>query len=700
MVSNATLNNYYCKNDDLSVTNLKNTTSQKIYNIAKYTFLTLGAVLITAAVATAIFSVTTPVIYALAATAIVSVIVGLSMAIFQPFFKHSDNSSGSEQVIYVPEFSEDPSIISLPEGKNIENGKIQSLDDSYRKEVMNHLTAFDVETRYPGKRGKDIGCKLSDVPVVQFYRDDHTPETEFLGNFHEPKNNVTISFGGKKYRFTNCESAFQAAKVWYCKDQSDKWKHSQLKKFQNFNGDQVFREIRKLTLQTHDEWHKGLKQKIMYHIVKAKFIQNPDIAKKLVDIKAKYLVENTGNIPRSGYPSTWAITSKGSLVGQGENLLGVILESLKESLDVRQVAYPIVGGPLDIMDKNRKFDAHKHILYRSAINHYHKLDLQPSYTTSRISKEDLGQFILSKSKKPSYFSVPLAKNLKDYKLQTKFHQELFNYKGGENAFTLDFANQYLGGGALGKGFVQEEVMCTEFPELTNHITRNLETSGRYAGYCKELTRYRGDGMTSASKIKQGSPNPLIFKNLHRVQKIKGVYGHNLYAVNTSNLLENHVNLLPEPQKANLLAVAAANLSKSFPEAIINKLTTHTALTEQEDDTVLQIQTSIDAVEDYYNTFYAGISLANNEANGKAVINSGKLGCGVFGNHTRVALVLQMIAAQEEDVELHLFGVTHKEQVLIEDDFKAVIEEAKTRGNISTIEDLLQVVSEIMYHRLK
>lgn len=374
--------------------------------------------------------------------------------------------------------------------------------------------------------------------------------------------------------------------------------------------------------------------------------------------------------------------------------------TLKEDTDIEKTDHPIVDGPLDVMDKHHEFNAHKHVLYRSAIDHYKQLGLKPCYTIDRLTKEGLASFRLTKSEKPKYFSNSLMHELGDFKPHSiQFHSDFFDYQGGDNAYTLDFANQYLGGGALGNGFVQEELMCTEFPELANYIAANIQAKGRYRGRCQALTRYRGEGMKLAHGVKEGSPSPVIFKNLQRVQEVKGVYGRNLYSVNPSDLKADHIHLLPQAQKANILAVAAAKLNESFPDAIRKKLAMNESLTAEQKQKVLEIQTSVDAIEDYYNTFFAGISLADDSTDGDTIIHSGKLGCGVFGNNTRVCLVLQMIAAQEADVELHLFGISQKEQKQAEADFTAVMDEAKKLRDIKTPEALFKVVSKVMYKRL-
>lgn len=319
-------------------THAKKSVSDKICTIAKYALLTLGAALLTAAAVCVFTGVMMPVVYGLSAGAVIVGVAALATTFLQRGKSKGVNPTDlpdEDETLSFFDFGKDPSLITLPEGKHIENGMIHGISDDVRDEVMEHLIPFDVETRYPNTLGEDIGCQLTDSPVVQFYRDDHTPETGFLGNFHEPANGVTISFDGTQYRFTNAEAAFQAVKVWYSTNLTDDKKLEELQNFQTYNGDEAFRAARNLGLQVHGDWHHGLKQKAMYHIVKEKFLQNPDIASKLIEIEAEYLVENTGNIPsRGNYPSCWAISTKGKFEGQGDNLLGIILESLSEDPEV------------------------------------------------------------------------------------------------------------------------------------------------------------------------------------------------------------------------------------------------------------------------------------------------------------------------------------------------------------------------------
>lgn len=69
------------------------------------------------------------------------------------------------------------------------------------------------------------------------------------------------------------------------------------------------------------DWEE-VKYDVMYEIVKAKFIQNPDLKEKLLSTGDEYLVE--GN--------HWGDRTWGQVNGVGKNWLGKILMKVREEL--------------------------------------------------------------------------------------------------------------------------------------------------------------------------------------------------------------------------------------------------------------------------------------------------------------------------------------------------------------------------------
>lgn len=126
----------------------------------------------------------------------------------------------------------------------------------------------------------------------------------FLSNFYE----APVEYKGITY--TNSEAAFQAQK---CIDPKD------CIKFAGLNPSEAKKLGRKINLR--GDW-EDVKIKIMEEVVKAKFEQNKDLAKLLLETGDEYLEE--GN--------TWGDRIWGTVNGQGANNLGKILMNVREYL--------------------------------------------------------------------------------------------------------------------------------------------------------------------------------------------------------------------------------------------------------------------------------------------------------------------------------------------------------------------------------
>ena len=74
-----------------------------------------------------------------------------------------------------------------------------------------------------------------------------------------------------------------------------------------------------------NDW-ESVKDQVMFDAVWAKFTQNPDIARKLLDTGDAYLIEHTKN------DSYWADGGDGS----GKNRLGEVLMAVRDSLRAQQ----------------------------------------------------------------------------------------------------------------------------------------------------------------------------------------------------------------------------------------------------------------------------------------------------------------------------------------------------------------------------
>jgi len=192
---------------------------------------------------------------------------------------------------------------------------------------------------------------------------------------------------------------------------------------------------------------------------------------------------------------------------------------------------------------------------------------------------------------------------------------------------------HLGGGVFGDGFVQEEIMCMETPELANAAANNLRTR------------------SSGDKVFQGSPEPLLFKGAHRVMEIEGVYGDDWLHTSVSQLDKDSPLLLKsDVEQIIILAMAAPRVESKGQE------------------------TSLETIKDLFNTFYAGFLLAADNPGGALSahrsaeartarsgrrggtsstvrVNTGPIGAGDFGNSKLVVYVVQRLAAKEANVNL-------------------------------------------------
>lgn len=129
---------------------------------------------------------------------------------------------------------------------------------------------------------------------------------QFLSNMYS----APFVWDGRSYK--NSEAAFQSAKSLdpAVRDQ-----------FSGMTGAVAKREGRKVLLRR--DWEE-VKDGVMEEVVREKFIQNPELLKKLIDTGDMELVE--GNRWHDTY---WGVDL---VTGEGENRLGIILMKLREEL--------------------------------------------------------------------------------------------------------------------------------------------------------------------------------------------------------------------------------------------------------------------------------------------------------------------------------------------------------------------------------
>lgn len=129
----------------------------------------------------------------------------------------------------------------------------------------------------------------------------------YLSNFYE----APVTYDGLS--FANNEAAFQAQKCVELKDRV---------KFCFLNPSEAKKLGRRIELRK--DW-EDVKVKVMTEVVRCKFYQNPNLADKLLATGDAYLEE--GN--------TWGDRIWGTVNGQGKNLLGGILMTVREELRLK-----------------------------------------------------------------------------------------------------------------------------------------------------------------------------------------------------------------------------------------------------------------------------------------------------------------------------------------------------------------------------
>lgn len=132
--------------------------------------------------------------------------------------------------------------------------------------------------------------------------------TEFRGDNFFLSNFFVAPIFYQGVRFENNEAAFQAAK---CPER--------MREFCGLSPQKAKRLGRSVELRP--DWEE-VKYDVMYQVCKAKFLQNPDLARKLVETGDAELVE--GN--------TWGDKVWGVCDGVGENNLGKTLMRIRDEL--------------------------------------------------------------------------------------------------------------------------------------------------------------------------------------------------------------------------------------------------------------------------------------------------------------------------------------------------------------------------------
>lgn len=130
----------------------------------------------------------------------------------------------------------------------------------------------------------------------------------YLSNFYPCPVTVFFTDTGEIVTFRSSEAAFQAAKCPEVASSFRSLEPAAAKKLGN-------------KVELRCDWN-DIRDEIMRKVIRAKFEQNPDLARRLLETKDAELIE--GN--------SWGDTYWGVCDGHGQNKLGRILMSIREEL--------------------------------------------------------------------------------------------------------------------------------------------------------------------------------------------------------------------------------------------------------------------------------------------------------------------------------------------------------------------------------
>jgi len=339
---------------------------------------------------------------------------------------------------------------------------------------------------------------------------------------------------------------------------------------------------------------------------------------------------------------------------------------------------------------DKEIDARKALLLNLAlVNYEHLLKKYTSDMTAyRLTDTDASVYKTKKGHMPpDYFDMTTLKDLSppatsgDYAGITYYNYKQPLLAPNAAQFWVDFANMKLGGGVFDTGFLQEETMFLETPELANAATQSSSLATRTVG--------RGP--------LNGNPTPLIFMGANRVMDIKPVLSQKpnkddppdkeywrTYSI--AKLIENDVPLTKE-EPINVLSMAAPYLPPNSGPVD---------------------QTTPAVVDDLFNTFDAGFTLtvdvSQAEFPGKQpiLINTGPIGAGGFHNNKAVVDVMQQLAAivvsQQTGTQVNLKFWAYNDQYQGRNDdadraVRGIIKEFNG-GPKKTISELLTIAQKI------
>lgn len=305
----------------------------------------------------------------------------------------------------------------------------------------------------------------------------------------------------------------------------------------------------------------------------------------------------------------------------------------------------------------------KYVLYGKSIKNYLNKNIETLKENISLYKK-WGRVNFSEQQ-----GTQLLNKIDNYKVNStnvQFNKYFYKYdKLGDNIYWVDFANERLGGGALGHGFVQEEKMCFIFPELLGIIYNNNKViNGEFQYIENKYKKYRERSGAIVIKnlykslVSEGTPMMDNYYDCSGLDEYNyGPKNNKTYYKcfnENGELLSQCVDIEKEEKYINIIAIDALNLKHDYDGEINiynkhGKGNSYKATLEDYGKPLLQT---------YVSKAFNGFSLAKEANNNKSIIvHTGGLGAGVFFNKASFSCATQIIAAMlVKDVTIQFHGI--------------------------------------------
>jgi hypothetical protein len=215
-------------------------------------------------------------------------------------------------------------------------------------------------------------------------------------------------------------------------------------------------------------------------------------------------------------------------------------------------------------------------------------------------------------------------------------------------------------------------MCCETPDLAGAASLGIKT------------RNGGEGVLEAS------PWPIAILGVRRSLETDE-------SLAKADPNDPHKNGLEAIDYDALIAKADTDLKQLSPCAVFNVLAM--AAPKLSSNPSKDELFGVDTLTDMFNTCVAAFSLARDIARGSllnkkyATIHTGRFGAGAFHNNAYAAYVIQGLAAEQVDVDLHYWGVDKDFVDKASADYDEIKKRYKDKGKY--LSDLIQIASDVM-----